>query len=58
MTTRRKTIEVFKGTDGQWYWHLRAGNGEIVTQSEGYTRKASALRAAKREYPTARVEEL
>jgi uncharacterized protein len=25
--------------NGQWYWHLKARNGEIVAQSEGYTTK-------------------
>lgn len=23
--------------DGLWYWHLRAGNHEIVAHGEGYT---------------------
>jgi uncharacterized protein YegP (UPF0339 family) len=36
-------FQVFRGLDGQYYFHLRAGNGEIVLQSEGYTRKSSAL---------------
>jgi uncharacterized protein YegP (UPF0339 family) len=43
--------EPFQGRDGQWYFHLRAANGEIVAQSEGYTRRADAYRgveAAKR----------
>jgi uncharacterized protein YegP (UPF0339 family) len=35
-------FQVFQGLDGQYYFHLRASNGEIVLQSEGYTRKASA----------------
>ena len=25
--------------DGQWYFHLRASNGEIVASSQGYTTK-------------------
>jgi uncharacterized protein YegP (UPF0339 family) len=35
-------FEVFKGVgeaadvDAEWYWHLRAANGEVVAQSEGY----------------------
>lgn len=29
---------------GQWFWHLTGANGEIVAQSEAYTRKADALR--------------
>ena len=32
-------------TNHQWYWHLKAGNNEIVVQSEGYTTKQSALHA-------------
>lgn len=28
---------------GQWYWHLRAGNGEIIASGEGYRRKADLL---------------
>jgi len=40
-----------KGTDGQWYFHLQAANGEIVTQSEGYETEGGAeegINAAKR----------
>jgi hypothetical protein len=36
-------FETFKGTDGKYYFHLRAGNGQIVLQSQGYTTKASAV---------------
>lgn len=28
----------------KWFWRLRAGNGEIVAQSEGYSRKIDAIR--------------
>ena len=34
---------LFEGEDGQWYFHLKAGNGQIIAQSEGYTRKSNAL---------------
>ena len=40
---RRAAFQVFRGLDGQYYFHLRAGNGEIVLQSEGYTRRSSAI---------------
>jgi uncharacterized protein YegP (UPF0339 family) len=30
--------------DGKWYWHLKAGNGEIVASSQGYT-TSSACKA-------------
>jgi hypothetical protein len=36
-------FQVFKGLDGSYYFHLRAENGEIVLQSQGYTRRSSAL---------------
>jgi uncharacterized protein YegP (UPF0339 family) len=36
--------EVFEGKDGQYYFHVKGNNGEIVAVSEGYTRKADAER--------------
>lgn len=41
-------ITVFKGKDSQWYWNLKARNGQVMAQSEGYTKKANAERAADR----------
>ncbi len=38
--------EVFTALDGSWRWRLRAGNGEIVAQSEAYTSKSTAERGA------------
>ncbi|MBW2457428.1 MAG: YegP family protein [Deltaproteobacteria bacterium] len=35
-------FERFLGADDQYYFHLRAANGEIVLQSEGYVAKAGA----------------
>lgn len=35
-------FEVFKGLDSKYYFHLRAGNGEIVLQSQSYTSKQNA----------------
>lgn len=37
--------EVFQASDG-WRWRLVAANGEIVSQSESYTRKDDAARGA------------
>lgn len=37
-------FELFFGRDEQWYFHLKANNGRIIAQSEGYTRKAGALK--------------
>lgn len=42
-----KTIhfDIFKSaTNGQWYWHLRARNGQIIaTSGESYKRAAHAI---------------
>jgi hypothetical protein len=35
-------FETFKGLDGKYYFHLKANNGQIVLQSQGYTTAASA----------------
>ena len=32
---------LFKGSNSQYYFHLKAGNGEKVLHSEGYTSKSS-----------------
>jgi len=31
--------------DGNWYWHLKASNGERVAYGEGYLRKTDCLTA-------------
>lgn len=36
------TFTLFKGKDDQYYFNLKADNGEIIAQSEGYTSKQSA----------------
>ena len=40
------TIHVFQAADG-WRFHAKAGNNEIIFQSESYTRKEDAERAAR-----------
>ena len=32
----------------QYYWHLKADNGEIMAQSEGYKTRYGAKRGARR----------
>ena len=32
---------IFKGSNGNYYFHLKAGNGEKVLASEGYAYKSS-----------------
>lgn len=38
----RERFELFTGEDGKAYFRLRAGNGEIMLASQGYTAKSSA----------------
>ena len=39
-------FEVFKDRKKMWRWRVKARNGEIIAQSQAYTRKASAIRGA------------
>lgn len=39
---------VFPGQNGLFYFHWRAGNGEIICASQGYTRRHDAARGARR----------
>lgn len=36
--------EFFKGNRGKWYFHLKAANGKILCQSEGYSTKKGCLK--------------
>ena len=40
-------FEVFRGLDGKSYFHLRAKNGEIVLQSQGYSSRTAATNGVK-----------
>lgn len=42
------TYEVYEDESDppQWRWRLKAANGEVVAQSESYTRKVDAERGA------------
>jgi uncharacterized protein YegP (UPF0339 family) len=54
-------FQVYRDTAGQYRWRLRAANGEIVAQGEGYTSRAGAhagVEAVKRLAPGARTEDL
>ena len=42
MATAR--YDVFKDKSGEWRWRVKAANGEILAQSEAYTRKEDAIR--------------
>lgn len=42
-------IEVWKAANGFWYFHKRNRNGSITQPSQGYTRRANAVHAARRD---------
>jgi uncharacterized protein YegP (UPF0339 family) len=45
---KKAKFVVFKSEENDlWYFHLRSGNGKIIAQSEGYTRKRNALNGIK-----------
>lgn len=45
-------IEVFQSSDDlKWYYHAKAGNKEIVANSEGYDSEGNAKRAAGETFP-------
>jgi uncharacterized protein len=39
---KKEQFELFAGEDGKSYFRLRAGNGEVLLSSQGYTAKTSA----------------
>lgn len=43
----KSRFECFRAADGFWYFRVKAGNGKIVAQSEGYHRKAGCLNGIK-----------
>ena len=39
-------FQMFKGQNGQWYWHLKAANHQfIATGGEGYHKESDCLTA-------------
>lgn len=48
-------IEIYRDADKRfkrWRWRRRAGNGQIVSDpGQGFTRRWSAVRSARREAP-------
>ena len=41
--SRNGKFEVFSGANDQWYFRLKAPNGEVIVASEGYQTKQGAL---------------
>lgn len=44
---RKPNYNVFKGTNGEYYFNLKAPNHEIILQSEGYKTKNGAITGVK-----------
>jgi len=38
-------FQIYKGTDYQWRWRLKAANHETIAQGEGYHNKADCEHA-------------
>jgi uncharacterized protein YegP (UPF0339 family) len=51
---RAPKYELFEGHNGEWFWHLKGANGEVVASSEGYSSESDAYRGAKDEARIAR----
>lgn len=46
------TIHILRSeADGQFYWHRKAPNGEIISSGEGHPRRYNAFRAVRRANP-------
>jgi uncharacterized protein YegP (UPF0339 family) len=53
-------FRIFKDISGQFRFHLKAPNGEIIASSEGYSSKQACeagVAAVKKHAPDAEVEE-
>lgn len=44
--TNDARFQIFRGLDGKYYFHVRARNGEIVLQSQGYASSSGAKNGA------------
>ena len=52
----RDRLQIVASKNG-WRWRLVAGNGEILSTDEAYTRRRDAVRGAKRAHPRVKVKE-
>jgi len=43
--------DITRNSRGQYHFHVKAANGEIISVGEHYTRKSSAIRGAQRAFP-------
>ena len=44
---KRAKFEVWQNAAGEWQWHLRASNGEIIAVGEGYKRRQGAVQGTR-----------
>lgn len=51
----KTTIEIYKRRDGKFGWRAKSANHQVIGQGQGYTRRSSAVRGAKRATPGAVV---
>jgi hypothetical protein len=54
-------FEIWTDSKGEYRFHLKAGNGEVIATSEGYTTKASAkngIASVQNNAPDAEIVEL
>jgi hypothetical protein len=54
--TPRHWIEIMQSRNAKWFFHVRHSNGKITSASQLYTRKDSAIRRAKQEWPLLKME--
>lgn len=55
---KQRRIEIYKDKKGGFRYRVKAANGELVGQSESYTRKYTAKVAAVRDHPGAVLVDL
>ncbi len=51
-------FEIYKDSQGEFRWRLRAANGEVIANGEGYTSKAGCLNGIESVRKNAPVAEL
>ena len=53
-------FEIYKDSQGEFRWRLRAANGEVIASGEGYTSKAGCLNgieSVRENAPIAEIED-
>lgn len=56
MGKRPHEVQVYRGTDGRWYWRRRAGNYRVIAAAEqGHKWRWYTIRKARRQNPGVRV---